>query len=188
MRTALKPRNFIWSSMSVMLRDDEKTQRRLAMLVPLLEALGRIGASPSTLHRRTVMKIQRLLIVLTVVNIAMLTFSLSRTDAAGAQAVAPILRGRALEIVDDGGRVRASITVLPRAQMPDGTMGYPETVLLRLISSAGRPNVKIAAKESGAALSLGGESDPTHVLILAEGGSTSMQFSNQDGRKQIVKP
>jgi len=137
------------------------------------------------------MKIQRLLIVLTVVNIAMLTFSLSRTDAAGAQAVAPILRGRALEIVDDGGRLRASITVLPanpRAQMPDGTMGYPETVLLRLISSAGRPNVKIAAKESGAALSLGGESDPTHVLILAEGGSTSMQFSNQDGRKQIVKP
>jgi len=137
------------------------------------------------------MKIQRLLIVLTVVNIAMLTISIARTDAAGAHDVAPILRGRALEIVDDSGRVRASITVFPadpRAPMPDGTMGYPETVLLRLISSAGRPNVKIAAKESGATVSLGGESDPTGVLILAEGGSTSMKLNNKDGRERLINP
>lgn len=137
------------------------------------------------------MKMQRLLIALTVVNIAMLTFSLARTEAAGAQGVAPVLRGRALEIVDDAGRVRASITVFPadpRAPMPDGTVGYPETVLLRLISSAGRPNVKIAAKENGAAMSLGGESDPTNVLILAEGSSTSMKLKNKDGREQLINP
>ena len=84
---------------------------------------------------------------------AVLTFSLARTDTAGAQGVAPVLRGRALEIVEDRGRVRASITLFPanpRAKMPDGTTGYPETVLLRLISSAGRPDVKIAATERGA--------------------------------------
>jgi hypothetical protein len=137
------------------------------------------------------MKAQRLLIALTVVNIALLAFSLARTDAAAAQGAAPILRGRGLEIVDDRGRVRASITVFPadpRAKMPDGTTGYPETVLLRLISSAGRPNVKIAATERGAAVSFGGESDPTDVQILAEGGSTSLKLLNKDGREQLIKP
>jgi hypothetical protein len=137
------------------------------------------------------MKIQPLLITLTLVNIALLTFSLARTEAAGAQGAAPVLRGRALEIVDDGGRVRASITVFPadpQVKMPDGTTGSPETVLLRLISSAGRPNVKIAATERGSAVSFGGESDPTNVQILAEGGSTSMKLTNKDGREQLIKP
>ena len=137
------------------------------------------------------MKVQPLLIVLTVVNIALVAFSLARMDAEAAQGVAPVLRGRALEIVDDRGRVRASITVFPanpQAKMPDGTTGYPETVLLRLISSAGRPNVKVAATERGAAVSFGGESDPTNVQILAEGDSTSMTLRNKDGREQILKP
>jgi len=136
-------------------------------------------------------KIQRLLTALTIVNIALLSFSFVRRDAAGPQGAAPILRGRALEIVDDRGRVRASITLVPanpQVKMPDGTTGYPETVLLRLISSAGRPNVKIAATERGAAVSFGGESDPTDVQILAEGGSTSLKLKNQDGREQLIKP
>jgi len=137
------------------------------------------------------MKIQRLLVALTVVNITLLMFSLARPGAAGAQGIAPVLRGRALEIVDDRGRVRASITVLPAdstIKMPDGTTGYPETVLLRLITSKGRPNVKLAAKEDGAALVLGGESDPTYVQILAEGLSTSLKLINKDGREQLIKP
>jgi len=137
------------------------------------------------------MKIQRLLISLTVVNMVMLMFFLARTRAGAAQDVAPVLRGRALEIVDDHGRVRASIRVFPAnpaVKMPDGTTGYPETVLLRLITSKGRPNVKLAAKEDGAALVLGGESDPTYIQILAEGASTSLKLSNKDGREQIIKP
>jgi len=137
------------------------------------------------------MKIQRLLVALTVVNITLLMFSLARPGAAGAQGIAPVLRGRALEIVDDRGRVRASITVLPAdstIKMPDGTTGYPETVLLRLITSKGRPNVKLAAKEDGAALVLGGKSDPTYVQILAEGLSTSLKLINKDGREQLIKP
>jgi hypothetical protein len=108
-----------------------------------------------------------------------------------AEGAAPVLRGRALEIVDDRGRVRASITVLPAdptVKMPDGTVGYPETVLLRLITSKGRPNVKIGASERGAGQVLGGESDPTYVQILAEGPSTSLKLSNGDGREQLIKP
>ena len=137
------------------------------------------------------MKIQRLLIALTVANIALLTLLLARSGSAGAQSDTQVLRGRALEIVDERGKVRASITVIPAdptRKMPDGTTGYPETVLLRLINSEGRPNVKIGASEQGAGLGLGGESDPTYVQILAERASTSLKLTNKDGREQIIKP
>jgi hypothetical protein len=137
------------------------------------------------------MKIQRVLIALTIVNFVLLVFSLAQPRALVAQGVAPVLRGRALEIVDDRGRVRASIAVYPadpKVKMPDGTTGYPETVLLRLITSKGGPNVKLATKEDGAALSLGGESDPTDVQILADGASTSLKLVNKDGQTQLIKP
>jgi hypothetical protein len=90
-----------------------------------------------------------------------------------------------------GGRVRASIAILPAdptVKMPDGTIGYPETVLLRLIDSRGGPNVKLGATERGAGLLLGGESDPTYVQVLAEGPRTSLKLSNRDGRVQLIKP
>ena len=137
------------------------------------------------------MRNQRFLVVLTVLNILLLLFAVSQTRAVAADGIAPVLRGRALEIVDDRGRVRASIRILladPTVKMPDGTMGYPETVLLRLINSKGGPNVKLGATERGAGLLLGGESDPTYVQILAEGASTSLKLINKDGREQLIKP
>ena len=79
--------------------------------------------------------------------------------AIAANQIAPVLRGRELQLVDAGGRVRAEIKVLPpdpAVKMPDGTTGYPETVLLRLIDSQGRPNVNISATEDGSGMSLGG--------------------------------
>jgi hypothetical protein len=138
------------------------------------------------------MKTRRFLVVLTALNAALLAFSLIQSGTTVmAQSVAPVLRGRALEIVDDSGRVRASIAILPadpNVKMPDGTTGYPETVLLRLINSKGRPNIKIAATERGAGQVLGGETDPTYVQILAEGPNTTLKLSNQDGRVQVLKP
>ena len=137
------------------------------------------------------MKAQRLLVALTVVNVVLLVYSLDQSRAFAAQDVAPILRGRALEIVDVSGRIRASISILPAdpaVKMPDGTTGYPETVLLRLINSQGRPNIKIAATERGAGMVLGGESNPTYVQLLAEGPNTSFKLSNKDGREQLIKP
>lgn len=137
------------------------------------------------------MNTQRLLVALTVLNLVLLGFLLAHSNSVVAQGGAQVLRGRALEIVDDAGRVRASISILPADpgfKMPDGTIGYPETVLLRLINSKGRPNIKIAATERGAAQLVGGESDPAFVQILAEGPNTSLKLSNKDGRVQMVKP
>ncbi len=138
------------------------------------------------------MKNQRILIALTLANLALLTYSLTRQGmTAAAQGVPAVLRGHALEIVDDQGKVRASITVFPadpKVKMPDGTTGYPETVLLRLINSKGRPNVKIQATEIGSGVGLGGDTDPTYVQIMSERGGTQLKLTNQDGRQQVVKP
>ena len=79
----------------------------------------------------------------------LLLFTISQLQRVAAQGVAPVLRGRALEIVDDHGRVRASIQVLPASTQNDGQRS-PETVLLRLITEKGRPSVKIGSSEESA--------------------------------------
>jgi hypothetical protein len=137
------------------------------------------------------MKTQRLLVALTVVNLLILSLSLNRTAPVSAEGAAPVLRGRALEIVDDRGRVRATISVLPadpEFKMPDGTTGYPETVLLRLISPEGRPNVKIGASKRGSGLLLAGEADPTYMQVLSEGASTTLKLSEKKGRERVISP
>lgn len=138
------------------------------------------------------MKTQRLLLVVTVLNSLVLLLTVGQSRAVVAdRGIVPVLRGRALEIVDDRGRVRASIRILPpdpSVKMPDGTTGYPETVLLRLITSKGRPNVKLGASERGSGLLIGGEDDPTYIQILAEGHSTSLKMIDQEGRERVMKP
>ena len=136
------------------------------------------------------MMTQRLLIPLTVVNLVLLVISLAQARAPVTEGIAPILRGRALEIVDDRGRVRASIKLHPEdpaVTMPDGK-AYPETVMFRLIDPNGRPNVKLGASEQGAGLGLAGESEPTYIVLQAQRTSTSVKLTNKDGRQQLITP
>jgi len=134
------------------------------------------------------MKIQRLLIVLTLVNLALLIFTLAQARPTSAEGVS-VLRGRALEIVDERGRVRASLNVLPAGTQPNGE-AYAETVLLRLITERGRPSVKIGASEQAAGVSLAGPTNTkdTYVILEAKGTASSLRLRNEDGREQIVKP
>src|SRR5215831_6619894 len=137
------------------------------------------------------MKIQRVAIGLTVLNLLVLMSVLFRAKSATTPDLPPVLRVRGLELVDDQGRVRATLKIFPadpKVKMPDGTTGYPETVLFRLISSKGAPNVKIAATEDGSAVSFGGESNPTHVQVLARGTNTSLTLVNKDGSQKVIKP
>src|SRR2546423_13918899 len=109
------------------------------------------------------MKTQRSLVILTAVNLALLVFLFAQQVAsATAQAVAPVLRGRALEIVDEQGRVRASLNVLPAGR---STTGEPssETVLLRLIMEKGRPSIKVGASEGTSGMSITGPTGPSET-------------------------
>lgn len=132
---------------------------------------------------------QRLAVALSALNVVILLSGLVHERQVTASEAGPVLRGRALEIVDERGRVRAELKVLPAdatVKMPDGTIGYPETVLLRLIDSQGGPNVKLAATEDGAALVLGGESG--YVQVLSRGGDPYLKIVTQDDREHLVKP
>ena len=136
------------------------------------------------------MAAQRLVVALTVANIVVLVLSAARlVGPAFAQTEAPVLRGRALEIVDEQGRVRASINVLPAGRSQSGD-AYPETVLLRLITERGRPSVKIGSAEQASGLSLAGPTGTkdTYVILEARDHATSLKLRNEDGRELIVKP
>ena len=135
------------------------------------------------------MKNQRLLFVLTVINLGLLLAQLINVRPGFAADVPRVLRGRALEIVDDHGKVRASLSVLPEnPKVKWKGKPYPETVLLRLITADGRPNVKLGASKSGAGLLIGGESDPTYVQVLAEGGETTVKMINKNATERVIKP
>lgn len=139
---------------------------------------------------------QRIVLFITMINFAILTFVLwNQVGRVEASSTETILRGRGLEIVDAQGKVRASIQIVPagRAIKADGSVAkegkiYPETVLFRLIRPDGRPSVKIATSEQGSGLTLGGGIDPTYIVLDAEGGAPSLSLTNQDGRVQVVKP
>jgi len=135
------------------------------------------------------MKAQRLLVVVTLVNLALVAFALAQTRPALAADVPQVLRGRALEIVDAEGRVRASISIMPAGTSAHGDR-YPETVLLRLITERGRPSVKISASEEAAGVSLAGPSGTsnTYVILEAKGTTTALTMKNEDGHQQAVKP
>jgi hypothetical protein len=121
----------------------------------------------------------RFLIGLTVLNFALLLGILfSRTEPLLATGSQQVIRGRALEIVDDRGRVRASIKV----------QADPEIVMLRLIDPNGRPEVKIGASVKGGGLSLVGDSDATQVLLHADGAESSLRLRNEAGREHVLRP
>jgi hypothetical protein len=137
------------------------------------------------------MKTQRFAIGLTVLNLFILMAALFRANSATTPDLPPMLRVRGLELVDDQGRVRAMLKVFPadpKVKMPDGTTGYPESVLFRLIDSKGAPNVKITATEDGSAMSMVGASNPTHVQVMVRGTNASLTLGNKDGKQQVIKP
>ncbi len=148
-----------------------------------------VSAFTTTIPHEQIMKTQKFLLVLTVINLALLLAQLINVRPGLAADAPGVLRGRGLEIVDDRGRVRASLSVLPEdPKVKWKGKPYPETVLLRLITADGRPNVKLGASKSGAGLVIGGESNPTYVQVLAEGGETTLKMINKNATERVIKP
>jgi hypothetical protein len=134
------------------------------------------------------MKLYRLPLALTVINLTLLIVLLAQFHPVSAQDVVPVLRGRALEIVDDQGRVRASIT----RYVDEG--GYPEVVVFRLHDRAGKPTVKLDTHEAGGSITKGsglgllGDSDDTQAFIGTEGAIATTRLKNRDGRQRQLQP
>jgi hypothetical protein len=133
------------------------------------------------------MKTQRVLVALTIVNLGLLVFLLAQTRIyIGAQGVRvwtdvdhSVLRGRALEIIDDQGRTRASINLHPA----DQANAYPETAILRLVDQNGRPSVKLSTSERGGGLALVSAVGETYVQLTSQGITVT-----KDGQRQAAIP
>jgi len=130
------------------------------------------------------------LYLLTGLNVVLLAVLLAQQlQPAFAQGEPPVLRGRALQIVDSQGRVRASISVLP----PDKSAAaadQAETVLLRLITERGRPSVKISASERSSGLSFAGPTGTSnsYVILQADSQTSSLKLRSENGRERVLDP
>jgi hypothetical protein len=130
------------------------------------------------------MKIQRLAIALTAINLVLLLLTVAQAGSTTAQTVTPILRGRALELVDDHGQVRSRLDVESSGE-----------VVLRLLDKNGTIRVKLGAAEHGSGLVLLDEAtEPAiHVIARRSGTSerpatTSITLRGADGRQRVIRP
>ena len=130
------------------------------------------------------------LYILTALNLAVLVLGIAQQlHPAFAQSDLPVLRGRGLEIVDDQGRVRASISVLPPGKPATGDQ-QSETVLLRLITERGRPTVKIGSSEPTSGLSFAGPTGTkdSYLILQTKGTISSLKLRNEDGNERVLAP
>ena len=129
------------------------------------------------------MRSQRLTLGLTVVNLALLAL-LVLVGAQARQETGDVVRGRALELTDPSGNVRAQIDVEESGE-----------VVLRLRDETGAIRVKLGAGEDGSGLLLlDEETDPAiHMIARAQASesrptTTSISLRASDGRKQVFTP
>lgn len=125
------------------------------------------------------MKSQSLATGLALINAVLLAALLAaHVESLSAAQELPVLRGRALEIVDTQGRVRASI----RVQGPETKNGrqYPGAVVLQMGDPRQSPGVKLAASETGAGLGLSTQQQ------LPDGRSVGIQLHADDARVVLI--
>jgi len=128
--------------------------------------------------------IQRLALALTAINAVLLLLTVGQAALTTAQTVTPVLRGRALELVDDRGQVRSRLDV-----ESDGE------VVFRLIDRTGTIRVKLGAGEGGSGLLLLDETTNPGVQIIARRTgtaerptTTSVTLTGANGQRRVIRP
>lgn len=130
------------------------------------------------------MKMQRLAIGLTLINLMLLVLMLSQQRAMTAPTEATTLRARVLEIVDDRGQVRSRLNV-----ESDGE------VVLRLLDQTGTIRVKLGAGKDGSGLVLLDETTEVGVHVLARRNptaarpnTTGVTMVGAGGMQRVIRP
>lgn len=122
------------------------------------------------------MKFQRVAIVLSVFNILLLVFLLAQAPSSAQPAVSPVLRARAIEMVDENGKVRAQLNVEPTGE-----------AAFRLRDAKGTIRAKFSGGEDGAGLSLMDDRTEATVQIRANKDGGGITLFSRDGQKREVK-
>jgi len=129
------------------------------------------------------MKIQRFALALLVINLLLLVLFFTQQQSSAAQAIAPVLRARTLELVDAQGRVRSRLNVESGGE-----------VVFRLFDQSGTIRVKLGAGEDGSGLVLNDETTEPGVHIIARRAplagrkTTSITLTGANGRQRVITP
>src|SRR5262245_48785901 len=138
------------------------------------------------------MKANLILPLPVVAHVVVLALGVARLPAASAEPELGVLRGRGLQIVDEQGRVRFGVELIPADsahKMKDGTtVAYPETVILRMITADGKPRVKLTTSEDGSSLMLIGSTDTTQSILHASGAKSWLKLRNDEKSEKILGP
>jgi hypothetical protein len=119
----------------------------------------------------------RITVALTLLNLAILVGAASTARPAASAGAAPVLRGSALELVDQRGKARATIRVESTGE-----------VVLRLFDQQGTIRVKLGAGTDGSGLLLNNDATEPGVHLLAKSEGSSVRVTNKDGHQRVVAP
>jgi hypothetical protein len=119
----------------------------------------------------------RVAVALTVINFVVLFAVLVESSTAAVQASGDIIRGKALELVDQRGQIRARFNVESDGQ-----------VVLRLLDQEGTIRVKLGADKAGSGLVLNNDATEPGVHILAKDAGTKIRLATKDGRERVITP
>lgn len=125
------------------------------------------------------MKAKQLIIFLVIINLTVLFYlvSTAQTNSNKTLSPSPIIRARAIELVDDRGQSRALLNVEANG----------ETVF-RLRDAKGTIRVKMGASMDGSALLLLTDSTNPGIHALAKSDGTTLTLINKDGQKRTIQP
>jgi hypothetical protein len=119
----------------------------------------------------------RVALALAGLNAVLLAAVLLYDHRASAAVVPDTLRARAIELVDERGRVRAQINVESSGE-----------AVFRLRDGSGQVRVKLGADESGSGLLLlDGATEPA-IHMLARTGGTTLTLASKDGARRVLTP
>ena len=122
------------------------------------------------------MKTHRFMIVLTVINVVILIVALVQTRSIAVQTVPSVLRARAIELVDERGKVRAQLNVESN-----------EEVVFRMRDAKGTIRVKLGANEDGSGLVLLDDRTEPTVQIRANRVGPSVKLTGKDGQERVIR-
>ena len=123
------------------------------------------------------MRTQRLAFTLSVANAGFLLMLAGQGNSIASPPTPRVVRAQAIELVDEGGQVRAALTVESNG----------ETVF-RLRDAKGTIRVKLGASEDGSALLLIDGSTEPGAHILSRRTGTTFTLKGPDGRAHVIKP
>jgi hypothetical protein len=124
------------------------------------------------------MKTQHLIILLLIINLAgWLYLAQAQTTPPAAPGIAPLVRARAIELVDGKGTRRVLLSVEDNGE-----------AVFRMMDAQGTIRVKLGASETGSGLVLLNDATEPGLHALAKDKGTTLTLVNKDGRKRVVAP